>query len=159
MRAAQVRPQMRPMSSPAPVTLCLRYVVWRLENWGGPRVHASTRSTAPARRSGACCAGAAGPQHHAAPGSLGSGVRGCSWPCPARALSLTPSRRRRSDRRPKDVFYSSTAYTVHSPVYNCQDPIPNNKTQLFPQSSTLQKFNPDPQRSFIHALENAMSIC
>ena len=38
------------------------------------------------------------------------------------------------------------------------DPISNNKTQLFPQSSTLQIFNPDPQRSSIHALENAMSI-
>ena len=30
--------------------------------------------------------------------------------------ALTPSRPRRSNRRPKHVFYSSTAYTVHSPV-------------------------------------------
>ena len=31
-------------------------------------------------------------------------------------VTLTPSRPRRSNRRPKHVFYSSTAYTVHSPV-------------------------------------------
>ena len=30
--------------------------------------------------------------------------------------TLTPSRPPRSNRRPKHVFYSSTAYTVHSPV-------------------------------------------
>ena len=31
-------------------------------------------------------------------------------------VGLTPSRPPRSNRRPKHVFYSSTAYTVHSPV-------------------------------------------
>ena len=31
-------------------------------------------------------------------------------------FSLTPSWPRRSDGRPKHVFYSSTAYIVHSPV-------------------------------------------
>ena len=35
---------------------------------------------------------------------------------PASTISLTPSLPPRSDRRPKHVFYSSTAYTVHSPV-------------------------------------------
>ena len=32
------------------------------------------------------------------------------------AFILTPSWPRRSDGRPKHVFYSSTAYTVYSPV-------------------------------------------
>ena len=32
------------------------------------------------------------------------------------AKALTPSLPPRSNRRPKHVFYSSTAYTVHSPV-------------------------------------------
>ena len=35
--------------------------------------------------------------------------------CRCAALK-TPSCRRRSNGHPKDVFYSSTAYTVHSPV-------------------------------------------
>ena len=35
---------------------------------------------------------------------------------PGVAAFKTVSRRRRSTRRPKHVFYSSTAYTVHSPV-------------------------------------------
>ena len=32
------------------------------------------------------------------------------------SMKPTPSRPRRSDGRPKHVFYSSTVYTVHSPV-------------------------------------------
>ena len=34
----------------------------------------------------------------------------------SQSTDLTPSWPRRSDGRPKHVFYSSTAYTVHSPV-------------------------------------------
>ena len=53
-------------------------------------------------------------------------------------------------------------HTIGTPRHWCPRPSrfdsPPNKTQLFPQSSTLQKFNPDPQRAIIHGVENAMSI-
>ena len=54
-----------------------------------------------------------------------------SYPCRA----LTPSLPPRSDRRPKHVFYSSTAYTPTPSIHLFKmalDPIPHNKTQLFP---------------------------
>ena len=48
--------------------------------------------------------------------SLNDMVEAARAPPDPVSLCLTPSCRRRSNRRSKHVFYSTTAYTVHSPV-------------------------------------------